>query len=181
MVCFDALPIFETDHNGHDFLRGIHNLLADEASRLTHLSDLQFLHYFNLKYPQNLPWRLWTPSKQMTCAVLCALHRRPYDSACVQVPTAQPLTTGHGGDLSVPEWPSTPYSPISRTRSPSFKSSQCSTARGRLPQWQTSARTHRGRCHTGDWPNVGQCGGPGSPPKCFRHDGFPAYTNVGRL
>ena len=49
----------------HDFIAGTANKLADDASRITHLSDSQFLLYFNVKYLQRLPWKLWTPPLQL--------------------------------------------------------------------------------------------------------------------
>ena len=112
----------------HDFIRGVHNLLADKASRLFHLTDAQFLAHFNNMFPQKLPWRLYTPTSRLQHAVVCALHNKPYDSACVQAPTEPPLTIGPVGALSVSAWPSTPYLRISKTQSPSLQSSQSCTA-----------------------------------------------------
>ena len=40
----------------HDFITGDNNKLNDDASRLIHFSDKQFLQYFNVKYPQRLYW-----------------------------------------------------------------------------------------------------------------------------
>jgi hypothetical protein len=37
----------------HDFLAGDQNSMADDASRLLHLSALQFLTYYNYHYPQH--------------------------------------------------------------------------------------------------------------------------------
>jgi hypothetical protein len=36
--------------------------MADDASRLLHLSDLQFLTYSNYHYPQHQSWQIWTPN-----------------------------------------------------------------------------------------------------------------------
>lgn len=49
----------------HDFIAGDNNKFADDASRLSHLTDSQFLRYFNVKYPQRLSWRLWTPPVEL--------------------------------------------------------------------------------------------------------------------
>ena len=40
----------------NDYLPGDLNILADKASRLTHLTDHDLLCYFNTYYPQKLPW-----------------------------------------------------------------------------------------------------------------------------
>ena len=85
----------------HDFIAGIDNKLADDASRLTHLSDFEFLSYFNTKYPQKLPWRLWTPPPQLVSAVISSLHNLPCERECVLAPTEPPLPTGPRGAPSV--------------------------------------------------------------------------------
>ena len=117
----------------HDFIAGIDNKLADDASRLTHLSDFEFLSHFNTKYPQKLPWRLWTPPPQLVSAVISSLHNLPCERECVLAPTEPPLPTGPCGAPSVMNWPSTPYSPISQTRSQSSKSLLFDTVLDRLP------------------------------------------------
>lgn len=40
------------------YLPGPANSMADDASRLQHLSDHDFLSHFEQQYPQNLPWQL---------------------------------------------------------------------------------------------------------------------------
>ena len=118
----------------HDYIIGDKNSLADDASRLTHLSDIEFLHHFNTKYPQKLPWRLWTPPPQLTSVLTLLLHNQRCDKAYVPAPTAPPLPIGPCGAPSVMTWPSTPYSPISKTRLPSSKSLLSGTVLDKLPQ-----------------------------------------------
>ena len=111
-----------------DYITGPHNRLADDASRLPHLSDSQFLTHFSTLYPQKLPWRLWTPSPQLYSAVISALLNKPCDLASVQAATKLPLPIGRDGEPSVHPWPSTPYSTPSKIRSRFSKSSLCATA-----------------------------------------------------
>ena len=118
----------------HDFISGENNKLADDASRLSHLTDSQFLHYFNTKYPQRLSWRLWTPpvalQHLLTSTLLDSASTLEYAPA-LTVP--QPYT-GTDGVHFASTWPSTPYSKPSRTQSSFSKSSLSGTAREKLPQ-----------------------------------------------
>ena len=45
-------------HHRIGHLSGVDNRMADDASRLWHLSDAAFLAYFNSSYPQKRSWRL---------------------------------------------------------------------------------------------------------------------------
>jgi hypothetical protein len=63
------------------YLMGDSNCMADNASRLQHLSDTAFLSLFNQRYPQQQPWELLTlkPKTTLTLisALLCKLHPPP--------------------------------------------------------------------------------------------------------
>ena len=63
------------------YLPGDANCMADDASRLQHLTDAAFLHHFNQLYPQERPWRLLRLSSafasKLTCALLCKSPSRP--------------------------------------------------------------------------------------------------------
>ncbi|KAK1736299.1 hypothetical protein QTG54_012899 [Skeletonema marinoi] len=94
----------------HDYQPGVSNQMADDASRLFHLTDTQFLAYFNSTYPQNTSYKIVSPRPEMISCVILALHRKT-------------STTGKSGFSSVIKWASTPYSKPSKTKYPSFKSS----------------------------------------------------------
>jgi hypothetical protein len=51
------------------YLPGDSNCMADDASRLQHLSDTAFLSLFNQRYPQQQPWqpRLAIPAHSWVC------------------------------------------------------------------------------------------------------------------
>jgi len=57
------------------FIPGVSNVMADDASRLQHLTDSSFLSHFAQTYPQPTPWRLLPlPSETasaLTSALLC--------------------------------------------------------------------------------------------------------------
>jgi len=40
----------------HDYITGTRNTMSDDASRLTHLSNAEFLTHFNSTYPQLQSW-----------------------------------------------------------------------------------------------------------------------------
>jgi hypothetical protein len=59
-----------------DYVPGPLNSLADDASRLAHLDDQQFLTYFNSTYPQPSPWHLCSLPPEMISCGISALHSR---------------------------------------------------------------------------------------------------------
>jgi hypothetical protein len=63
-------------HPTHQYLSGIANRMADDASRLTHLPDSQFLSYFNFTYPQKDSWKLCHLRQDMNSALTCALLKQ---------------------------------------------------------------------------------------------------------
>ena len=50
--------------------------MADDCSRLWHLTDEQLLTHFDSHYPQSLPWQQCTLRPEMTFALLSALQRK---------------------------------------------------------------------------------------------------------
>ena len=129
----------------HDHIAGTANSMADDASRLLHLSDADLLTHFDTHYPQALPLRISTPSSSMRSALTGALFRtRPVggfpDSA--STPQHHP---GTAGTPSAPPWESTPAT-CPQTRCPSCKCLRNGYDRDRSPptpalsaleQWKT--------------------------------------------
>jgi hypothetical protein len=90
----------------HDFLAGTENTMADDASRLHHLTHPQFLTHFNSLYPQPQPWRLWIPTPSMTYALTLALRRkRSKPELFLSVPQPR-IPTGASGQNSASASPS---------------------------------------------------------------------------
>ena len=118
----------------HDYLEGVNNKAADDASRLTHLSDDEFLTHFNSTYPQKATWKLWTPTPNIISSVISALHRQRCNPASLLNAPPPPMVTGTRGPNSAPSWPSTPYSQIGPTLSLSYKSSSNGIAPEKLLQ-----------------------------------------------
>jgi hypothetical protein len=104
------------------YLPGVINKMADDASRLFHLSDEQLLTHFNAAYPQICSWRLVHPTNEMLSSVTSALRRKRAEPASfLRAPT--PTTTlGSSGPSFAPTSTSTPGSLMWGTRFCSYKS-----------------------------------------------------------
>jgi hypothetical protein len=108
------------------YLPGKLNTMADDASRLWHLSDQQLLTYFNTNYPQYLSWQLYQPQPEMNSAVTSALHRQRSLPASFLHAPMQPTPIGESGSNSA-----TPFRWIPSSRTSKIQSQSCkSTASG---------------------------------------------------
>lgn len=105
----------------HDYLPGVLNPMADDASRLQHLSHSQFLAHFNASYPQNPSWHLWIPPRALRSSVISALRNTPPNTASFLREPPPPLATGPFGPTSAPNWPSTLSWKTFPTQSSSYK------------------------------------------------------------
>ena len=111
-----------------DYLEGKRNNMADDASRLTLLTDQQLLTHFNSAYPQTASWVLWTPTQQFYSAVILALRRRTSLPELFLQEPPPPTATGGFGAPTVPasDW-ILPFKSMP-IPSQSFKSSSTATA-----------------------------------------------------
>jgi hypothetical protein len=80
-----------------DYIWGPVNAMADDASRLFHLTNLELLTHFNSMYPQTQPWNLWIPTSQMHSAVIAALRSKTSKPASFLLAPEPPLPTGNYG------------------------------------------------------------------------------------
>jgi hypothetical protein len=125
----------------HDYVPGGSNPLADDASRLFHLSDTDFLTYFNTTYPQDVSFRLVTPTPSLLSAVTSALLRKPYNVESLRGEVPAPTPIGEPGVSTQIRWASTPFSKPSKTRYQSYKSSSCEFDKGHLHvNWRARAK-----------------------------------------
>jgi hypothetical protein len=85
-----------------DFLAGHRNRMADDASRLNHLSNIEFLTYFNSTYPQRPSWALWTPTQPFCSAVTSALRKQTSPLASFLLEPTLPRDIGEPGAHSAP-------------------------------------------------------------------------------
>ena len=107
----------------HDFIPGKSNPLADDASRLFHLSDSQFFSHFHNSYPKKTSYRLVTPTSNLISAVISALRTKTYNAAFLQDVPPPTIPTGTNGSSSQLNWASTPFSVPSAVKFQSSKSS----------------------------------------------------------
>jgi len=72
------------------FVPGVANKMADDCSRLWHLSDSDLVAYFNATYPQREPWQIClldpTAGTALPSALLC--KRQPLQEILPALPTA---------------------------------------------------------------------------------------------
>ena len=79
----------------HDYIPGLSNPMADDASRLFNLNDSQFLHHFHTNYNvQTRSFQTWTPSKQIISAVTSALRKKMSKPLSLLVEPPPPIPTG---------------------------------------------------------------------------------------
>ena len=101
----------------HDYISGECNVMADDASRLHHLSNTDFLAHFNRHYPQSKSWRLWHPPSEIVTMALSAVLNKPFAKESVLAPTAPLQHTGVVGSRTANRWASTPYLQTCKTPS----------------------------------------------------------------
>ena len=130
----------------HHYIPGPVNAMADDTSRLWHLSDAELLTHFNLHYPQRTSWIMLPLPTELASSLIGALCRQqPSSAAALNAPgPRQPL--GRSGRPSVPAWasaptpwgPATPY--LFSNCSPSATgpgSSPPAASLSNLGQWRT--------------------------------------------
>lgn len=84
----------------YDYIAGPANVMADDCSRLWHLSDTALLSHFAKHYPQPLPWQLCHLRPEMNTALTSALcKRRQQPATFLNVPA-------HAFPLGVCGWTS---------------------------------------------------------------------------
>ena len=117
-------------------IHGPSNAMADDASRLQHLTDSQLLAHFNSHYPQQASWKLCRPTDETMRVVLSSLSMK---SANVQSwlrpksPARRPKKSGCPFARPTESTLSSKASP-SPTRSTSLSSSPPSTAAAKFPK-----------------------------------------------
>jgi hypothetical protein len=83
------------------YIPGPLNVMADDLSRRWDLSDSQLLHYFDLTYPQALPWKLCPLRHELNLATTLALSKKRCAPESLAADTWQLTHTGTNGSSSV--------------------------------------------------------------------------------
>lgn len=85
-----------------DYIPGPVNQMADDCSRLWHLTDSQLVDHFNLTYPQAQPWQLVHLRPAMHSSLTSALQMsRPALASLLNEPPTR-TCTGAAGKTSLP-------------------------------------------------------------------------------
>ena len=113
-----------------DFVSGANNLISDRPSCSSDLTDNQLLTYLEKNFPQPLTWQLWTPTPKPASGIASALQRKTSKRGCVLAKPPPPMATRPSGPTSAQGWPSTPYSSLTKTLSPSSTPSLGTTELG---------------------------------------------------
>ncbi len=130
----------------HHYIPGAVNAMADDASRLWHLSNAELISHFNLTYPQHTSWEMRTLNPAFASSLIGALSRRPLPTAAVHNAYTPRQPLGSSGRPFVPAWasaptpwgPATPY--LFSNSSPSataLANSPPATSLSALGQWRT--------------------------------------------
>jgi hypothetical protein len=107
--------------------------MADDASRLTHLSDIDFLTHFYSTYPQTDSWALWTPTQNFLSAVTSALRRQTsLPESFLHEPPPPTAIGAHGSPIAASSDWILPFKSMP-IPSQSSKSSSTATAKALLP------------------------------------------------
>jgi hypothetical protein len=105
----------------HNHIAGQSNVMADDASRLWHLTDDDLLTHFNDRYPQASRWQLWTLSPDTNSALIGSLFRQPPDHAFLHNAALLPVPPGVCGPSSATPSAAIPI-PCQPTRSLCYNS-----------------------------------------------------------
>jgi hypothetical protein len=143
----------------YDHIAGPANAMADDSSRLWHLSDAAFLAYFNQTYPQPLPWQLVHLRPEMYSALISALRTESVELPTVLNAPAHTTPLGRSGSITATTSASTPFWKRSTTRSRSSSSSECAIATADLPKMVSPSELAQWRKSSGvlarRWPAWG--------------------------
>jgi hypothetical protein len=100
---------------------GVRNCMADDCSRLWHLTDTELLVYFNAKYPQSEPWQMRHLNSRMNSALIASLQcKRQPPQETFHEPEAAPICGKSGASSASPSTSMTSL-PKHKTQSHSCK------------------------------------------------------------
>jgi hypothetical protein len=105
----------------YEYLEGVRNVMADDASRLWKLSDDEILTYFNARYPQTKSWQLHHLPPPVHSELISLLCRRKLQPGSLTNEPKPNEIIGKSGSTFVRTCASTQVSSTSATQSQSCK------------------------------------------------------------
>ena len=118
-------------------IHGPSNAMADDASRLQHLSPQDLLTHFNSSYPQPLSWRFCQPTSELMHVVLSSLSKRTVNGESwlrPGTPAVRPSKFGPISSAPTARWTSPSVTSPLTTTSSSSRSSAKSTGPEKFPK-----------------------------------------------
>jgi hypothetical protein len=120
------------------FVPGKLNSMANDCSRLWHLSDSQLLAHFNSVYPQTVSWCIAVPRQEILSSVTSAMRKKRLAPELFLLEPHPTTICGPSGQISVRSSLWTPGSHMISTPLFSYKSLPNATEQARLPLRQAS-------------------------------------------
>ncbi len=108
------------------YIPGPANVMADDCSRLVHLTNDAFRTHMNQSYPQAEPWTQLALRPEMLSTLNSALRLTPQKLPLCPRPAPLSRASGPTGSPSVAPTATPPTSPTSLTKKPSSVTSSCS-------------------------------------------------------
>ena len=102
-------------HHRIGHLSGVDNSMADDASRLWHLSDQEFVAYFNKTYPQINSWKLYRLPNTVNSLMTSVMLKEESNAESVLLELQKQTLLGPIGKPSATICRSTQDSPTSKT------------------------------------------------------------------
>ena len=146
---------------GH--LAGASNDMADDASRLFHLSDTAFLSHFNSTYPQKAGWQLCPAPAAWLSSVTFELYPKTSRRGCARPAAKPPPPPGPSGVVSAPNCALIRASPNMMIRSPSSCSSHANIAPESWPQTKSPCGLEPPKTPSVLWARRSPAWGPSTP------------------
>ena len=135
----------------HDYIPGPSNVMADDCSRLWHLTDTQLLAHFDSQYPQRQPWQLFHLRSPMRSALTSALFKRRSEPELALNEPVPTIALGLSGRSSATPTTLTPSSATSAMPSPSSRSSDNNTEMDASPPAKTLSELAQWRTRSVQW------------------------------
>jgi hypothetical protein len=142
------------------FIPGKLNSMADDCSRLWHLTDSQLLAHFDSVYPQATSWRIVVPRPEILSSVTSAMHRKRLAPELFLREPHPTTTCGPSGQNFVKTSLLTHGSPTTSTQLFSYKSLPNATEQARLPPAASLSDLEQWKAPSVPWVRPLQAWGP---------------------
>ena len=116
----------------HNFVRWVDKNISDRPSCSRDLTDAALISHMDALYPQKLPWRLWTPPRELVSLIASTLRKMTPSRDSLLVDPSPPMGTGQKGPSYIKKLTTTSYSSSTGIRSLSLTTLQVNTGQDPL-------------------------------------------------